>query len=204
MQTIIALLTTTLLLTSCNGSGHDQVGHEPHSDSIFHSDVFKTRTGYAELTADMPGTIGVFYCDSRKVTGAFDIRDNSFELHIYLKSLKTGIEQRDTQLHKSFNVVEHPFAEFSGKVISGIDLNSSLKQSVTLAGELTLNGVTRQQTTPGTLQIKDDGILLDAEWILDVSEFGITPPQFMTVRVSEKQEIHISVMMEPQLLATAR
>ena len=166
------------------------------------TDVFATRNGYAEFTAEMQGCLGVFAGDSRRLGGTVDLRTGAFDFHLYLKTLSTGIPDRDTGLHAALNMEDHPFAEFTGSFHPAFNPYSGAKQHVTAAGEFTLNGVTRHLEIPATLHTGENGIHLEAEWMLDITEFGIQPPTSLSVTVSSEQEIRLQATLEPQLLVS--
>ncbi len=166
------------------------------------SDVFTTRNGYAEFTADMVGCLGVFAGDSRRLGGSVDLRTGAFDFYLYLKTLSTGIPDRDSGMQAALNLEKHPFAEFTGTFHPAFAPYSGAPQHVTATGAFTLNGVTHQVEIPATLQIGQNGILLEAEWILDITEFGIQPPSSLSVTVSSEQEIRLEATLEPQLFAS--
>ncbi len=164
--------------------------------------VFATRNGHVEFTADMQGCLGVFAGDSRRLGGSIDPRTGAFDFHVYLKTLSTGIPDRDTELNSALNTDAHPFAEFTGTFHPAFDPASGAPQHVTAVGDFTLNGVTRHLEVPATLQAGISEIHLEAGWILDIAEFGIHPPAFLSVTVSTEQEIRLEATLEPQLLVT--
>ncbi len=164
--------------------------------------TFVTRNGYAEFTGDMQGCLGVFAGDSRRLVGTVDLHTGSFDFHMYLKTLSTGIEQRDTELFASLNIDEHPFAEFTGAFHPAFDPATDTRQTVTASGMFTMNGVTHHLEIPVTLQASENSLQLDAEWILDITEFGIHPITILSVTVSNEQEIRLKATLEPQLLVS--
>ena len=164
--------------------------------------IFATRNGIVEFTAEMQGSLGVFAGDSRRLGGSIDPRTGTFDFHLYLKTLSTGIPDRDSELNAALNTDAHPFAEFTGTFYPDFNPASGAPQRVTAVGDFTLNGITRRLEIPATLQAGIGEIHLEAEWILDITEFGIHPPTFLSVTVSSEQEIRLEATLEPQLLVT--
>ena len=175
-------------------------GLHPAYLSGFH--VFATRNGKVEFTAEMEGSIGVLAGDSRRLGGSVDLHSGTFDFHLYLKTLSTGITDRDTALHAALGIEEHPFAEFSGTFYPGFDPATGATQRVTAVGTLTINGIAQHVEIPATLQASENSVQLQAEWILDITKFGIEPPVFMSVTVSSQQEIRLEATLEPQLFAS--
>lgn len=166
------------------------------------AEIFGTRNGYAEFTAELHGTVGVLAGDSRHLGGTIDLRTGTFDFHLYLKTLSTGIPDRDAGLHAALNMDEHPFAEFTGSFHPSFNPLSGVPQTVTANGEFTLNGITHALEIPFTLQPGENGIHIEAEWILDITEYGIQPPAYLSVTVSDQHEIRMSATLEPQLLVS--
>ena len=182
---------------AAHSAGH--AGLHPAYQSGQH--VFATRNGLLEFTADMEGCIGVVAGDSRRLGGSIDLHTGAFDFHLYLKTLSTGIPDRDTGMHSALSIDTHPFAEFTGTFFPAFDPASGATQRVTAAGLLTVNGVTQHVEIPATLQASENSVHLEAEWILDIADFGIQPPSFLSVTVSSEQEIRLEATLEPQLFA---
>jgi hypothetical protein len=175
-------------------------GLHPAYLSGFH--VFATRNGKVEFIGDMEGSIGVLAGDSRRLGGSIDLRTGAFDFHLYLRTLSTGIPDRDTGLHNSLNIDKHPFAEFTGIFHPAFDPSSGATQHVIAEGTFTLNGIAQHVEIPATLLAGENSVQLEAKWILDVTRFGIEPPVFMSVTVSSEQEIRLEATLEPQLFAS--
>jgi len=214
---VAASLLIVILLVAAGNTGHSDtdtadtgfVLKQNASDSgvlsakAGQTTTFVTRNGYAEFTGEMVGCLGVFAGDSRRLAGTVDLRTGAIDFHLYLKTLSTGIPDRDTGLYAALNIDEHPFAEFTGTFHPAFDPATDTRQRVTAVGMFTLNGISHQLEIPITLQASNNGVHLETEWILDITEFGIHPPTILSVTVSNEQEIRLVANFEPQLLVTS-
>lgn len=167
-----------------------------HPLSLAEEDViFYTEAGYAEFTSSVP--LHSFSGKSENLTGMIDLEENIVDFYLDLNTLKTGIGRRDRDMYRTLNVEEHPFAEFTGSVATPFDENSFEEQLVTVEGEFTLHGVTRQVRIDGFLQNRDDGLYLNSEWIIELSDYEIEPPGILFYRVDEEQGVKIEALLQP-------
>jgi polyisoprenoid-binding protein YceI len=157
--------------------------------------VYYTDSGHAEFTSSVP--LHTFTGKSSYLTGLFDPEENAVDFYLDLNTLRTGINRRDRDMFRTLEVEEFPFAEFTGTLDSPFDLNSSEEQTVSVTGEFTVHGVTREKTVEGTLQNQGGSIKLRAEWVLDISDYDIEPPGLLFYRVRDEIEMLIEAELQP-------
>ncbi|MEX0904860.1 MAG: YceI family protein [Balneolaceae bacterium] len=158
--------------------------------------VYFTDSGYAEFTSHVP--LHTFTGETENLTGMIDFEENIVDFYLDLNTLKTGIGRRDRDMYRTLNVEEHPFAEFTGALESSFDENSDDEQTITVSGEFTIHGVTRDVRIEGILQNRDDGLFLEAEWVINITDYDIEPPGILFYRVNEEQEVRIEALLQPQ------
>lgn len=109
-------------------------------------------------------------------------------LDFKMDSLYTSIEDLTKHLKTSdfLNVQEHPEAKF---VSTGITPGAEEGQ-YEIAGDFTLMGKTQPITMPCTVQMTEEGIVLNSEFNLDRTEFGM---EGMTEKVSKVVSISFNV-----------
>lgn len=157
--------------------------------------IFYTDSGHAEFTSSVP--LHTFTGESDYLTGMIDFEENVVDFYLDLSTLKTGNGRRDRDMYRTLNVEEYPFAEFTGSLESSFDENSTASQEVTVRGEFSVHGVTREKTVEGTLQRRDDGIVLEAEWVHSLSEHEIEPPGILFYRVRDEMDVRIEATLRP-------
>lgn len=158
--------------------------------------VYYSETGHAEFTSSVP--LHSFKGSSDHLTGMIDFGKNLVDFYLDLETLDTGNNMRDNDMYETLNVEEHPFAEFTGSLQASFDTTSAEEQNVSVQGEFTIHGVTRTKTVNGTLQKVEEGIQLQAEWVLDISNYNIEPPGILFYRVDEKMDVRIDVLLKPR------
>ena len=151
--------------------------------------VYYTDSGHAEFTSSVP--LHSFTGGSDHLTGVIDLQENMIDFFLDLGTLKTGIGRRDRDMYRTLNVDDHPYAEFIGRLASGFDLESGEAQNVTAIGEFTLSGVSRQVRIDGQLAGTGSGLVLEAEWIINIRDHDIDPPGILFYRVDEEMEVRI-------------
>lgn len=159
-------------------------------------EIYYSETGHAEFTSSVP--LHSFTGSSDHLTGMIDFQENLVDFYLDLKTLDTGNNMRDQDMYETLNVEEYPFAEFTGSLQSSFDTTSSEKQEVAVQGKFTIHGETHTKTLTGTLQKVEDGIQLQAEWVLDITNYDIEPPGILFYRVEEEMDVRIDVLLKPR------
>lgn len=180
------LLILFFMLVTCIGNAGAQ---NSETDTIYY-----TENGHAEFTSSVP--LHTFTGISESLTGMIDPSDGTVDFYLDLKTLKTGIDRRDRDMYQTLNTDEHPFAEFTGSLANEFDPDTDSEQVLRAEGEFTIHGMTRSIAVEGTLQRTEEGIRLEAEWILLLSDFDIDPPGILFYRVTDEQEVRIEVLLE--------
>lgn len=159
------------------------------SDTVYYSD-----SGYVEFTSSVP--MHTFSGESEQLNGMIDFEENIIDFYIDLNTLKTGIGKRDRDMYQTLNTDEHPFAEFTGSLVTPSPIPDQ-RTEVTAIGEFTVNGVTNEIEVQGLIEPSDEGLILEAKWSLLLSDYNIEPPGILFYRVHDTQEIKIEVVLKP-------
>lgn len=158
---------------------------------------FITEEGYVEFTSSVP--LHSFKGSSNHLNGLIDLDENLVDFYIDLQTLDTGNGKRDRDMYSTLNVEEHPFAEFTGSLTSSFNPEASEEQEVTVSGDFSIHGVTQAVDISGTLQNVENGLLLNASWILNLDDYQIEPPGILFYKVDEEIEVKIEAELQPQV-----
>ncbi len=219
----VLLLCIVLPLISCNRSdsrhtsGQTPPGTQVSSDARTNgSDLpaaavapvaqtrFITKSGKAEFTCLALGTVGIFSGESARLNGTLDLSGNLLEFSMELRTLKTGITRRDRDMYTLLGADRFPQIAFTGTFSPDFDPDSMERQPVTATGTFAMHGVDRELTVDGFLQRSGNSIRMEADFQIDIKDYGIEPPETFLVRVNGQPDIHISAHLVPQLLASNR
>lgn len=140
-------------------------------------------TGEVSLAADQPGSLG----------GA---------LSVDLRTLTTGIGMRDRHMKETYLQVENG-PGFEKATIEDIKIEK-LDGKTTFNGTLVLHGERRPVTGSATLERKDGGYKVQAEFPVRVSEYKITKPTYLGVGVRDEITIKIALTAMPTATLAAR
>lgn len=157
--------------------------------------AFMTKSGHAEFTSSVP--LHTFTGTSEQLVGKINLDDSTADFYIDLNTFDTGISKRDKDMRRTLNTEKYPFAEFFGKLVSPFDPSDSQVQPATVEGEFSIHGVTRQIRIDGTLQKTEEGLQVEASWIINIEDYDIEPPGILFYRVDEEQEVRIEALLTP-------
>jgi polyisoprenoid-binding protein YceI len=129
------------------------------------------------LSFDAKATLGAFTGTTSTVTGAMtaatDVRDVRGQVEAPVASLKTGNGLRDKDLLKAMDADSFPTMRFE---LHGVSLQHESGDSavVTLSGQLSLHGVTRDVAVPALIRFGKDGVQVTGSIPLNVRDYGVT------------------------------
>ena len=155
--------------------------------------TFSTQNGTAEFTSRVP--LHTFTGTSNHLTGEINLETNGVDFFLDLETLRTGNSRRDRDMRETLKTDRFPFAEFTGRLTSSFDMDSSARQRARVQGTFTIHGVSRPLTVNGTLQKTSQGIRLRAAWELRLGDYDIEPPRLLIIRVDEVQAIEINALL---------
>ena len=194
-----------LLLISCNANDGESVkSFEPANEDLqdelvseVRHDVYTTRSGSAEFYIDAIGTLGVFMGKSRSMSGHIDLQDSTMEFSVRLKSLNSGIDRRDNEMFAALKADQYPEIHFKGSFQPAFNPYSTEKQAVTAKGEFHLHGIINPLEVNGFLQRQGDAILMEAQWGMNVTDYGIDPPKMLFVSIANELDINVTARLLP-------
>jgi polyisoprenoid-binding protein YceI len=111
-------------------------------------------------------------------------------------------EKKLMQEHFNENYVEsdtYPKATFTGILMnnSDIDYLTNGEYQAEVKGELTIHGVTQEIRTRGSVEVKKEGILTKAEFLLNPEDYGIKIPGVVRKNIAKNLEIRIHLFHTP-------
>jgi hypothetical protein len=119
------------------------------------------------------------------------------------KVIMTSFQFQKKAMQDHFNkdfVESHKYPEstFIGNIkdFSKIDLSKNGKHNVTVAGVLTIHGVTKNITQAGQLEVKDGSILLHSQFNILLSDYNVRVPSNYVKKISNTLQITISATLQ--------
>ncbi|MCR9132113.1 MAG: YceI family protein [bacterium] len=157
--------------------------------------TFYAEDGKAVFLSKVP--LHSFEGSSENLVGMINLDENILDFYLDLETLDTGNGKRDRDMRLTLNTEEYPFAEFYGTLSSPFDINNPEPQPATAKGTFKIHGNQQEVEIEGTLQPTEDGLLLKASWILNLTDYDIEPPKLLIIKVDENQEINIEMLLTP-------
>lgn len=157
--------------------------------------IFETASGQVTFTSEVP--THTFSGSSDHVVGRISFADSTVDFYVDVHTLDTGIERRDRDMIETLNAEDHPFAEFFGTFASDVTLQPGVPDSVTVKGEFSVNGVTRNVRVEGVMERTKKGLRVAADWTVRLDDYNIEPPGILFYRVDDKQDISLRAHLEP-------
>ncbi len=160
--------------------------------SGLNAQVFKADTGHAEVkgTNGMSSYTGV----SDQLRGTINLKKQSANFHLPLKTLKTGISMRDRHMRSTLETDKYPEAHFKGKIISEFPKPGNSSQ-VTVNGVFTIHGETHPIQVAGKVTQKNQKIRVKASFPLNITDYGMERPGFWFAKVNDKHTITINITL---------
>lgn len=157
--------------------------------------AYMTESGHAEFDSSVP--LHSFTGESDYLMGKINLANSVVDFYLDVTTLKTGIGKRDKDMLETLEAEEYPFAEFYGKLTTPFDPERETPQKVTVEGEFTIHGVSRERSIEGTLEPTSEGLLLTSSWTINIEDYDIDPPGILFYRVSENIDIRIEATLKP-------
>jgi polyisoprenoid-binding protein YceI len=172
----------------------------------------KDNRNQASFTSDAPfeKIVGVVSgLDATVMINKNNITDKPMgKVKVDIAKIKTGIDLRDEHLRSEnwLNAGKYPYAEFKLKSIQNTSANklaTSKKVNVTLVGDFTVHGVTKEIKVPAEItyfeeneqtKVKMPGNLLvaNAEFSIKLSDYGVQIPSMVVGKVNDEVKIDVN------------
>jgi polyisoprenoid-binding protein YceI len=164
------------------------------------------RVSRGEIVVVCPLTVGgAFEAKSQALSGEVAVGGESAgtvkgALSVDLRTLKTGIGMRDRHMRDNYlEVANGP--DFEKATIENIQIEK-LDGKTTFNGTLVLHGERRPVTGSATLERRDGGYTVQAEFPVRVSEYKIPKPTYLGVGVQDELKIKVALTVLPAATTT--
>lgn len=164
----------------------------------FAQDKFFTRNANITFFSSTP--VEDIKADNYSATAVLDKTTGAMEFSVMMKSF--NFKKALMQEHFNENYVESskfPKSVFKGIIenISEVDFSKDGEYPVTVYGDITLHGVTKKISTPGTLTVAGDKINSNAVFKLSPEDFDIEIPSVVRDKIAKEIEVTVSAELEP-------
>ena len=154
------------------------------------------------LSFDAKATLGAFTGTTSTVTGSMtgssDVRDVRGQVEAQVNTLKTGNGLRDKDMMKAMEADSFPLMRFQLHGVSEQHQEAD-SAAVTLSGQMTLHGVTRDVAVPALIRFGKDGVQVTSTFPLNVRDYGVTKLSKMlgAFKMNPDIVVHVDVVFGP-------
>jgi len=161
--------------------------------------TFMTRTGKISFNATTPGSPEKIEGINNEVATIIDAKTGNIVFQLPVKSFK--FEKELMQEHFNENYMESdkfPRSEFKGNITNMNEVyftkDGTYKANVT--GKLTMHGVTKDVTVPGTITIAGSSLKASARFTIKLQDYGINVPGMVADKVAKDAIIKLESDLE--------
>jgi len=183
MKKISFLTTAFLILISVIGNAQDK---------------YFTKEGTAKFFSKAP--LEQIEGINKKVTSVLEITTGKLEFSVLMKAFE--FQKALMQEHFNENYVESdkfPKAVFKGTVENPeqVKWTTNGTYPVKVTGKMTIHGVTKDITVPGTFEVKDGIINGTSTFNILVKDYDIAIPNLVKDKISESVKVDVDLKYEP-------
>lgn len=159
---------------------------------------YYTKTGYIRFFSS--ASLEDIEAKNRSVTAVLDSKSGSLQFSVLMKSFE--FEKSLMQQHFNEDYVQsdkYPKAVFKGTITNNSSVNYSKPGTykAIVTGKLTMHGVTRTVSAPGTVTVDAKGIKTASTFNIKLSDYGITIPSPVKSKISNTIRIDVDARMDP-------
>lgn len=158
---------------------------------------YMTRTGKVTFFSSTPlENIEAF---NNETAAVLDAATGDFVFQVPIKSFR--FEKALMQEHFNENYMEsskYPKAEYKGKItdLDKVNFGKNGTYNVTTKGKLTVHGVTKDVTLPGSIVVKDKTVTLNSDFKVVPQDYEIKIPGLMENKIAKEIEVTVNSILE--------
>ena len=157
-------------------------------ESAKHEAVARTSTVSGGLTVTADATSGY-------QVSSITITVNLGDLHSVDSVVGRSVTQRDGIVDRQLEVLQFPTATFTSSSVSIPGPVTGQQVNVSIPGQLTIHGVTKNVTVTGKAQLNGDRIEIAGSVPANMGDFGVSPPTAPFVTVDSAITIEFDIFL---------
>ena len=158
---------------------------------------FMTRSGYIGFFSHTP--VEDIKAENNQVASVLDMETGELVFQVLMRSFK--FEKKLMEEHFNENYVESekfPKSTFKGSIANfkEIDLMKEGNYEVTVNGELTIHGVSRQVSEKGKISVKNGKVEAQSIFTVKPEDYDIEIPGIVRNKIAEEMEVTVKMNYE--------
>ena len=164
-------------------------------------DICMTSNGTVSFFSETP--VENIDATSNQAIGAINVKTKA----VFFKVKMTTFEFKKALMQEHFNenyVESHdyPYSTFNGTINEPVDLTKDGTYNVTATEKLTVHGVEKSRTIPGTVTVKGGTIDLTSDFDVTVADHSIKIPTVVVKNIAEVVKVNVKATMAPSRTET--
>ena len=160
--------------------------------TVSFAQTFMTRTGKISFSAT--GSPEKIEAINNEVANILDAKTGSIIFQVPVKSFK--FERELMQEHFNENYMEsdkYPKSEFRGTItnLAAVSFTKDGTYNLTVTGNLTVHGVTKEINVPGTISVKGTAIKVAAKFSVKLLDYNIAIPSVVADKIGKEAKINL-------------
>lgn len=156
-----------------------------------------TRTGDVSFTSTAP--LETIEAVNKSAVSVIDLETGQLEFAVLIKAFQ--FEKALMQEHFNENYMESstfPKGIFKGKIenYTPIKLSQDAEYPVTVSGQMTIHGVTKDIKAQGILMVKDGHLSAGSGFELTIADFDITIPKIVRDKIAKTVKVLVEMKYE--------
>lgn len=169
----------------------------PITLTLLNAQKYTTRNGYIGFYSHTP--VEDIKADNNQVASILDLESGELVFQVLMRSFR--FEKKLMEKHFNENYVESekfPKATFNGKIsdYQGMDTQKNGKYDVTVVGELTLHGVSREVSQKGTITINGGKIEAQSVFVIKPEDYNVEIPKIVSNKIAREIEVTVKISYE--------
>ncbi len=161
-------------------------------------DKFYTKSGKITFFSSTP--VDNIQATNRSVVCLLVPATGDLQFAVLIKGFefKKALMQEDFNSSSYMDSNKYPKSEFKGQIVnnSSVIYKGTGLYNVTVKGQLTIHGVTKDVETKGTLIVKDGKPQLNSTFNVLLADYNITVPQFHRGSISNSIKVSVECTLE--------
>ncbi len=159
---------------------------------VINAQTYRSSSSTISFFSDAP--LEDIYAESKKSNSVFNAATK--EIAILMKPNSFVFKNPMMQEHFNEDYMESakfPKASFKGKVIGEFDVKTDGEYEVSVKGQLTIHGVTKDREIKGEIIVKGGKVSVNAKFAVKVADHGIKIPSIQIKNIAEVVEVSINI-----------
>lgn len=160
---------------------------------------YLTKTGYVYFKShtdaiDIDGS-------NNKVAAILDASNGEFVAIVLIKAFELPLATADKHFNETYLESDNfPKATFKGKIVEipSLDLSKDGEYTVTVEGELTIHGQSKNIKQPVVLKIKNGELDGKCTFQVNINDFAIKVPSDVENRVAKVVDVRVEINLKPK------